>query len=184
MDISWLKSPENNKVLILMRGVPASGKSYRAKELAGDTPEIIFSADHFFGNTPEEYVKNWSKEQLGNAHKQCQKNTRMVMQRQGPLVIVDNTNTQIREMLPYFDMAVQYGYRLEVHEPTSPWWVNDIAPYLSDKEGNRKHLEKMAEFLWKKNQETHCVPLESIKKMLFRYQPNVTVDDLARCCVA
>lgn len=181
MDTTWLKSNENNKVLILMRGVPASGKSYRAKQLAGDTLEIIFSADHFFGFTPEEYVKNWRADQLGNAHKQCQKNTKMVMQRQGPLVIVDNTNTMIREMLPYFDLAIQYGYRLEIHEPTSPWWTEQIAPYLTDKKKNRKHLEKMAEFLYVKNQETHCVPLESIKKMLFRYQPNVTVDDLARC---
>jgi predicted kinase len=180
MTFDWLKNPENKKLLILMRGLPSSGKSYHAKKLAGNTPEIIFSADHFFGFTPEEYVKNWCIEELGNAHKQCQKNARIIMQRQKPLVIIDNTNTQIREMMPYFNMAVQYNYRLEIHEPTSEWWVKDIAPYLMDKEGNKNHLMKMAKFLYEKNKETHCVPLASIEKMLFRYQPNVTVDDLIR----
>lgn len=175
----WMFDPNNDKVLILMRGVPASGKSYRAMELAGDDSSVIHSADHFFGSTPEEYVANWSIEKLGMAHKQCQKNTRMRMQRQLPLAIVDNTNTQVRELLPYFEMAVQYQYRVQIEEPTSPWWVNDIAPYLEDKEKNRKHLEKMCKILWEKNQSSHKVPLESIKKMLFRYHFNVTVEQLA-----
>jgi predicted kinase len=175
----WMFSPENDKVLILMRGVPASGKSYRALELAGDDPSIIHSADHFFGATPEEYVENWSIEKLGLAHNQCKKNVRMLMQRQRPLVIVDNTNTMVREMMPYFDMAVQYQYKVQIEEPTSPWWVNDIAPYLGDKEGNRAQLEKMCKLLWEKNQQSHKVPLESIKKMLFRYHYNVTVEQLA-----
>jgi predicted kinase len=175
----WMFSPDNDKVLILMRGVPASGKSHRALELAGDDPSVIHSADHFFGETPEEYVANWSIEKLGMAHKQCQKNIRMRMQRQLPLAIVDNTNTMVREIMPYFEMAVQYQYRVQIEEPTSPWWVNDIAPYLENKEKNRGQLEKMAKFLWEKNQLTHKVPLESIKKMLFRYHHNVTVEQLA-----
>lgn len=177
--LQWMFDPNNDKVLILMRGIPASGKSHRAKELAGEDPTVIHSADHFFGETPEEYVANWSVEKLGAAHKQCQKNVRMLMQRQRPLVIVDNTNTMIREMMPYFEMAAQYQYRVQIEEPTSPWWANDIAPYLEDKEKNRTHLEKMCKLLWALNQKTHKVPLESIKKMLFRYHYNVTTEQLA-----
>jgi len=175
----WMFSPDNDKVLILMRGVPASGKSYRAQELAGSDLSIIHSADHFFGATPEEYVENWAIEKLGLAHNQCKKNVRMLMQRQRPLVIVDNTNTMIREMMPYFDMAFQYQYKVQIEEPTSPWWVNDIAPYLADKETNRVHLEKMCKLLWEKNQQSHKVPLESIKKMLWRYHADVTPEQLA-----
>lgn len=176
----WMLSPENDKVLKIMRGVPSTGKSYRAKELSGNNPSVIFSADNFFGSTPEEYKANWSVEKLMTAHNWCKKNVRMAMQRQQKLVIVDNTNTQIREMMPYFDMAVQYQYRVEVEEPTSPWWVNDIEPYLLNKELNRKHLEKQCVLLCEKNQESHGVPLESMKKMLFRYQPRVTFNDLAK----
>ncbi len=175
----WMFSPENNKTLILMRGVPSSGKSYRAKELSLGDDSIIFSADHYFGKTPEEYVANWSIDKLSTAHKECQKNVRMLMQRQLPLAIVDNTNTMVRELMPYFEMAVQYQYKVRIEEPTSPWWVNDIAPYLGDKEGNRKQLEKMCKLLWEKNKATHCVPLASIEKMLFRYHANVTVEQLS-----
>lgn len=175
----WMFSPENDKKLILMRGVPASGKSYRAKELSNGDPSIICSADSFFGATAEEYVANWCIEKLGVAHNQCKKSARMLMQRQRPLVIIDNTNTMVREMMPYFDMAVQYQYKVEIAEPTSPWWVNDIAPYLNDKQGNRKQLDKMCQLLFEKNQESHKVPLASIKKMLDRYHTNVTVEQLA-----
>lgn len=176
----WMKSPDNNKVLVLMRGLPSSGKSTRAKELSGGDDTIVCSADDYFGETNEEYVKNWCIEQLGNAHNWCRKNAKMLMQRQVPLVIVDNTNTVFREMMPYFDMAVQYQYNVRVEEPTSPWWVEQIAPFLAEKEKNRKHLEKMCQFLVAKNMETHQVPLASMLKMMFRYAANVTFDDLAR----
>ena len=175
----WMFAPENNKVLKIMRGLPASGKSFLANQLAGEDKSIICSADHYFGATPEEYVANWSIEKHSTAHKECQKKARIFMQRQVPLVIIDNTNTMIREIMPYFEMAVQYQYKVEIHEPTSPWWVNDIAPYLSDKEANKKQLLKAAKFLFEKNQETHKVPLASIEKMLFRYHTNVTVEQLA-----
>lgn len=179
-EFDWMKNPENKKELILMRGLPSSGKSTRAKELSAGDDSIICSADAWFGDTNEEYVKNWCVEKLGTAHNWCRDQAKRLMQRQVPLVIIDNTNTVFREMMPYFDMAVQYQYRVRVEEPTSPWWVEKIAPYLSEKEKNRKHLEKMCEFLVAKNQETHQVPLASMLKMMFRYAPNITFDDLAR----
>lgn len=177
----WMFNPENDKVLILMRGVSASGKSTRALELAGDNPSVIHSNDHFFGKTKEEYQANWSGERLGLARRQCQKNIRMILQRQLPLAIVDNTNVRVSDMMSYFDMAVQYQYRVKIEEPTTTWWVNDIVPYLQNKEKNRKHLEKMCDFLWKKtlSPDRHEVPLASIKKMMFRYHYNVTVEQLA-----
>lgn len=176
----WMFSPENKKTLILMRGVPSSGKSYRAKELAGDDPSVICSADHYFGSTPEEYVANWSIEKLGSAHRECKKNVRILMQRQVPLVIVDNTNTMVSEMMPYFELALQYQYKVQIEEPTSPWWVNDIAPYLANKQTHADKIKKAAQLLFEKNQETHKVPLASILKMLERYHHNVTVEQLAQ----
>lgn len=177
--IEWLQN-QTDKVIYLMRGLPSSGKSYRAKELANNKLDIICSADDYFGEG-QAYLKNWRADKLGLAHAFCKKKAKILMQKQSPFVVIDNTNTRIYEILPYFEMSLQYEYKFSIVEPTSPWWVEQIAPYLLDKEGNRKHLEKMCEFLWKKNQETHCVPLENIKKMLFRYHVNVTVDDLARC---
>ena len=174
----WLKNPLNDLRLVLMRGLPSCGKSYKANEIAGGDDSIIFSADKFFGKTCEEYVQNWNLQKLFVAHKVCKKGAKMAMQRRAPLVIIDNTNTVMRELSPYFDLAVQYGYKVEIEEPTSSWWVNDIAPYLLDKPKYKKELEKACEFLAEKSKKTHCVPLSSIQKMMARYQPMINFQDL------
>lgn len=176
--VEWMRDELNPKTMILLRGLPSCGKSTRARELAGGDESIIFSADKFWGNTPEEYVLNWNKDKLYTAHTWCQNLTRAAMQRQSPLVIVDNTNVRLSEMMVYFGMAVQYQYRVRIEEPVSPWWVNDIAPLLTDKEANRDRLDELAKMLAEKSRDTHRVPYESIRKMLFRYQPNVTFEDL------
>lgn len=174
----WMQNPLNEKLMILMRGVSGSGKSYRAKELSQGDPSVIYSADYFFGIDPEEYSKNWTREKLGDAHKWCQSRVRFACQNQHKLVIVDNTNTMIHEMMPYFDMAMQYEYRVEIAEPTSEWWLNDIAPYLLDKDNNKKHLHEQAVLLTERNKATHNVPLFAIKSQLDRYHTNVTFDNL------
>ena len=176
----WMQNEENPHVLILIRGLPSAGKSYRALELAGMDDSLICSADKFFGETAEEYVANWSGAKLGAAHRQCREQVRRAMQRRNKLVIVDNTNTVLREMLTYFSMAIEYGYRVRIEEPTSPWWVTDIAPYLEDKSAHRKHLEGMCKLLAKKSEASHKVPVEAIQKMLNRYVPNVTFNDLKK----
>jgi hypothetical protein len=177
----WMKNPLNDKRLILMRGLPGSGKSYRAHELANGDETVIYSTDDFFGLSKEEYVKNWKKDDLHKAHRWNQQRVREAMQWQKPLVIVDNTNVRIAEMMPYFDMAVQYQYRVDIEEPTSEWWLTKIAPYLLDKTVYKQELLSATELLWKLNQVTHSVPLEAIQKMLWRYQPMVLFDDLANC---
>lgn len=175
----WMFSPDNPKKIVLMRGLPSSGKSTLAKVIAENNNDIICSADHFFGETCEEYIANWSLEKMGLAHKACIKKAKMLMQRQNNLVVIDNTNTRVSEMNTYFEMAVDYQYKVEIQEPTSPWWLNDIAPYLEDKEKNKKQLLKACKLLWEKNKTTHGVPLVNIEKMMFRYHYNVTVEQLA-----
>jgi len=179
----WLQSPENPKLLILMRGISGSGKSTRARELATEhnCHDRLFASDDYFGQTREEYVANWSRPKLSAAHKACQKNVKIVMQRQLTPVIVDNTHVRIADMLPYFDLAVQYEYRVQIEEPTSPWWKEQIAPYLDDKIRNAKQIKEAAKLLHKINKQTHCVPLSSIEKMLGQWMHNVTFDDLVRC---
>ena len=175
----WMRSPENRNTLVLMRSVPSGGKSYRARELSGNDPSVIFSADLFFGKTRDEYVANWHKDKLSKAHHWCQWNTANAMGRQLPLVIVDNTNTMIREMMPYFDMAVKYQYKVQIEEPTSPWW-KEISVLLLNKVENRAKIEAAARMLAEKSLDSHCVPYESILKMLLRFHTNVTLDDLIR----
>jgi hypothetical protein len=186
MEFDWMKHPDNPNLLVIMRGVSGSGKSYRARELAGDDQEAIISADQFFGESCEEYRANWSVDGLHAAHKDCSARVRGRMQRQLPLVIVDNTNTRMAEMMPYFSMAVQYDYRVEVHEPTSDIWLNDIVPYLGNnkqKKENAAKLEEACQRLFEINQKTHGVPLASIQKQLRRYAVGVDFDSFAKSYV-
>lgn len=171
--------PTDDRVLILMRGLPSSGKSYRALELAGGDESIIFSADKFWGNTREEYLANWCRDKLFLAHNWCRRSADNAMQKGLPLVIVDNTNTKLSEMTDYYKMAIAHGYSVRIEEPTSPWWLNDIAPYLTDKVTHREKLREAVVFLHEKNKETHGVPLDTMQAMMDRYQPNITVESFA-----
>lgn len=172
-------SRKSDKVLILMRGLPSSGKSYRALELAGGNDAIVFSADKFWGKSREEYLANWCRDRLHLAHAWCQRLVKEAMERAEPLVVVDNTHTKMSEMSVYYKMAVEHGYTIRIEEPTSPWWLNDIAPYLADKVTHRVKLREAVLFLHEKNKETHGVPLDTMQAMMDRYQPNVTVESLA-----
>jgi predicted kinase len=181
---NWSQNEENPKKCFLFRGLPSSGKSYSAIKLAEsygiqNPKDIICSADHFWGETKEEYIKNWCIEKLGQAHKSCQTKARTLMQRQENVVIIDNTNTRISEAMPYFEMAVQYGYHFQVREAESPWWLEKIKPYLHDKVLYQKELKEGLKILFEKNQESHGVPLDAFEKMLNRYVPEISIPGLA-----
>lgn len=94
------------KELMLLRGLPGSGKSTFAKLFK--TIEH-YEADMFFmrGNG---YEFDGSK--LKEAHAWCQDLVLMAMKRSEPSIVVSNTFTQEWEMDVYYKLAEQYGYRV------------------------------------------------------------------------
>jgi hypothetical protein len=157
------------KTLILIRGLPATGKSFRAKELALIFDATIVSADHYFGDG-EDYRKNWSVEKLGAAHKQCQDLARKAVD-EGKNVIVDNTNVTRKDMKPYVDMATAANYEIEYVEPTSDWWIYDVKPYLgkTDIESVAKLNASLAKLV-ELSKLTHAVPLEAFERMAQKWE--------------
>ncbi|NLR89802.1 MULTISPECIES: AAA family ATPase [Flammeovirga] len=89
--------------LLLLRGLPGSGKTTLAESLGGS-----IEADDFMLNEKGEYEFNPS--QLSNAHKKCKEMTEYCMRRGQELVIVSNTFTTEDEMIPYFELAEKYQY--------------------------------------------------------------------------
>lgn len=166
-------------ILYILRGPPASGKSYRAKQLANAHEDfgLIYSADSYFGVTTEEYIRNWSRDKLFLAHKWCQDGVLQAMESKKPVIIVDNTNTTLKEMKPYAALACKFGYKIQIEEPRSSWWLENVG-FLSDKKKNQAQIEAFAQLLADKNKETHGVPYETILAMLNRYQVQVIVEDL------
>lgn len=167
------------KTLIIMRGLPWSGKSYRAEELAGEEGQI-FSTDEYWYKIykPEEPDKyTWNPRFLADAHKWNRLRTQRQIDIGHPLIIVDNTNTTKKELFPYADYAYWQDYKICIEEPTSERWL-EIHQLLTDKRGNKKVLKEWAKMLAEGSQETHSVPAYAIEKMMWRWNCDLTVEDV------
>lgn len=91
------------KNLILLRGLPGSGKTTLAKTLGG----VHLEADMYFYKSGE-YKFDASK--LKEAHEWCRSECERAMD-WDLKITVSNTFTQEWEMQPYFELAEKYGYQ-------------------------------------------------------------------------
>uniref|UniRef100_A0A8I5ZLI8 NEDD4 binding protein 2-like 2 n=1 Tax=Rattus norvegicus TaxID=10116 RepID=A0A8I5ZLI8_RAT len=140
------------KLLILLRGLPGSGKTTLSRILLGQSRDgIVFSTDDYFHHQ-DGYRYNVN--QLGDAHDWNQNRAKQAIDQGRSPVIIDNTNTQAWEMKPYVEMAIGKGYRVEFHEPET-WWKFD------------------PEELEKRNK--HGVSRKKIAQMLDRYEFQMSI---------
>lgn len=92
------------KNLIILRGLPSSGKSTIAQLF--NTKAVCTADDYFtFKN-----VYNWKADKIGVAHLWCQKKCRRFMAVQAETIVIANTNTTEKEFQPYVDLAKKYDY--------------------------------------------------------------------------
>jgi len=155
--LTLIRENKAGKQLILMRGCPGSGKSTKARELAGHFGQV-FSTDDYFVDAAGQY--NWNGNALGKAHDWNQRRSLAAMHANIPIVVIDNTHTTLREMrsyLPHINLARQLGYTVRIAEPDTNWKF--------------KANELFA-------RGTHNVPQEHIEKMLKRYIRDVQVEDI------
>lgn len=96
-----------SKHLILLRGLPGSGKTTLAKQF--DTDDC-FAADDFPGLYEDE--GGFHPELLHDSHEWCRQNVLDAMQNESRCIVVHNTLTTEREMKPYLDLAEAYEYRV------------------------------------------------------------------------
>lgn len=99
------------KKLILLRGLPGSGKSTVAellKDQIGDEKCITYAADEFFMDVNREY--NFDRNKLGAAHMWCRTQVTERMLENFPIIIVHNTFTTNKEVNEYMDVAEKYSY--------------------------------------------------------------------------
>ena len=147
--------------MIIMRGLPGSGKSTMAKAIYdqylleyihGDsTCPVRLSTDDIF-MADGQYL--WDFKSLGKAHALNQEKTMVALQKGLSPVIIDNTNTTYSEIKPYMEIGKYYNCSFSIRESMTDWAFEP-------------------EILFKKN--SHGVPLDVINKMLQRWEPTHTV---------
>jgi predicted kinase len=98
-------------MLILVRGLPGSGKSTFAYGFSYTGNFFHYEADMFFYDDDGDYVFNPKK--IKDAHEWCQRKTNEALA-DGRNVVVSNTFSQLWELQPYLDMADKYGVRVQV----------------------------------------------------------------------
>ena len=104
-------------LMVIMRGVPGSGKSYAASRIARDNNMIVCSTDDYF-MVDGEY--RFDPKKLGEYHNLNFKRVEALVQK-GKKVVVDNTNTKLWEFEKYITLARNYGYEVIIIEPNTPW---------------------------------------------------------------
>ena len=129
-------------VLVILRGLPGSGKSTVARGLSG----VVCSADDYF--VWPDGVYRFDPSLISAAHAACYKKAAFEMASGFNNVVLDNTNTQFWEFDPYIQLAEKHGYSVRIH--------NVFDGGLSDSE------------LADRNQ--HGVPVEAIARMRARWE--------------
>jgi len=142
------------KVMIIMRGLPGSGKSTKAKALAQGGE--IFSTDEFF---MKEGKYAFDPTKIAEAHAWNQSRVKDALSRGVSPVVVDNTNIMLAHVQPYLEMANQNGYEVEFGEPDSPWWKKWFGPEMTESD-----KDELIKTLLEKG--THGVPEQALRKML------------------
>ncbi|NXG00943.1 N4BP2 protein, partial [Sakesphorus luctuosus] len=148
------------QVLVLLRGVPGSGKSYLARNLLEDNPGgIILSTDDYFYKDGQYH---YDPDCLGEAHDWNRKRAKEAFEMGVSPIIIDNTNIQAWEMKPYVTLAQQFKYKVMFREPDT-WWK------FKPKELERRNI--------------HGVSKEKIKRMLERYERCLSVSSILESSV-
>lgn len=90
----------STKRLILVRGLPGSGKSTYAKALKGT--HVHLETDMYFIDREGNYT--FDGERIGAAHRWCIDTTRILLN-SGANVVVSNTFVKLWELEPYLEMV-------------------------------------------------------------------------------
>jgi len=126
--------------VIIMRGIPGSGKSGVAKALAAGR-DCIASADHFF-----EKKGRFRAAELTEAHDSCKAKFSELIAKKERVVIVDNTNVKKRDFIWYEREASRHRYAV-------------VYVVMAERD---------PEICYKRNQ--HEVPFETIKRMAEEFE--------------
>lgn len=103
---------KRNQILIIVRGIPGSGKSTFAKEIVKMFPDdsVHWESDMFFMHNG---VYCWKPNKVNLAHRWCQQKVEKSFDAVD-IVVVSNTFTTESEMKSYLDFANENGISVQI----------------------------------------------------------------------
>lgn len=169
----------SDRIVYLMRGLPACGKSHRAKRLAGTTGVVLETDEYFYsqvGNDPRQYdyseallpaARAWNLSRFHDA----------VAQGISPIVI-DRGNGLNSETREYAAYAVEHGYQVKLAEPDSSWWQELRVLLKYQQQVDATLFDAWAKNLADATRDTHRVPFATIRRWMSHWRHDLTVDDI------
>ena len=136
-----------NDTIVYMQSAPGAGKSTLVEKLIDKAEDNnvsweVCSADNYWiDKVTQEY--KFDITQLHKAHEYCKNQFIKALNIRTQLIIIDNTNVDLKAIRNYYDETI--GYQYKIVRPNTPWYFD-------------------AEECFKKN--THNVPLETIQRMI------------------
>jgi len=170
----------SEKVVYLMRGLPACGKSHAAKQLVAHGGVVLETDEYFYtqvGTDATQY--DWSDDLLPAARAWNLARFRAALGQGVSPIVVDRGNGRNAETREYVELARQHGYDVQLKEPDSPWWL-EIRELLRNRSVNRPQLDEWAVRLAKLSRATHRVPVARIRAWMEGWRVDLSVDDILR----
>lgn len=146
------------RICYLMRGLPGSGKSTRARELAlahyerGEATYVLSADDFWVQNAAGEY--RFDGRLIGEAHAWNQDRMVAALENGADAIVIDNCNVCREHAKPYVRLALEFDYEVVIVEPKTPW--------AFDLDGLLAHG-------------SHNVPRHSLERMLRNWESDLTV---------
>ncbi len=131
------------KIAYIMRGISGSGKSTRAKELAGNIGVIHSTDDYFYVDGKYQFDPS----QLTKYHEQNFAAFCGSLKNGAPIVICDNTNAKWRHYEWYIRAAKEAGYVVQII----------LMPHIDPEVAAERTI--------------HNTPLHAIQRMLAEWEP-------------
>lgn len=100
----------NNPCLILIQGLPGSGKTTLAKRISKEFNIPYFEADQYFEDKDGNY--NFNPDQLYQAHLRCKINCGRSLRYDKQSCIVSNTSLSDKELKDYYNIAKQNSAKI------------------------------------------------------------------------
>ena len=167
-----------DKQLVLMIGLPSCGKTTKSRKIVREG-DALFEFDQFFytevGSDPESY--DWSRKLMGEAKRWNLDRIFGALDAGVSRVIVDSDNQAHSFTKLYVERAVNLGYDVVFCEPDTTWW-QEIRRLLRDKKANAEPLERWAEKLSSMSRGTHRVGVETFRRRIRRWIPDITADHI------